>query len=743
MTSAGMATIKGLLARARGRLRRQGAIEGATTASIVASAGALASVFAVRSEAVDPATGLGLVAASVGVIGVGAVLGALRRLDDEQVARRIDRASGLADRLSTAVAFAPELARPARADVDADTRALMQAAVVDAARAAPRANVIAATPYRRPRDLRVALGFVLVSALAAGLGIDLPPRDPRLVGAEPGLGRHQAPITLVGERLCGPKAAPEAACALDGAMVTFGDGTAGSPAIAASISAWTGGAITVEVPAGAPVGPTDIVVWARGKRYGSVPFEVLSARDERNFRPDTVALDEDDQRYMRDLVADLKAVAKRDDVKELEEYAAKVEQLLDQADRGELTKEQLLAEMQKAEQALAEHTEPEQADVDKALAESGEELAKNPLTKELGQALQEQDLAKAKAELERLADKLASEQLTPEQQQQLAKTLEKTAEQFAEKQAKQQQKQDEQQRKLEDEVKRLQKEKDEAKTDEERQAAERRLEKKKQELEQLQKKREEKDQSAQRRSLERLHKDMEKAAQELQKKDPQAQQDPSQEGHQKASRSLKDAAQETGKVDSDKRKQAAQKKVASQMDDLREAMRRAKQRGQRGPKNPFNQGQRGKQQDFEKRAGGGQGSKGAWKPGQGGGQKGQKGQGEAGQGGESGQEPGGQGSEPGGESYGDQHDDNLVGDPTGKSGNTKDESVSGVHGKGPSRRETILAAAQKGFASTAYKQIFADYKDIVEEVMKSEKVPPSYKYYVKKYFTKIKPHSMD
>ena len=32
---------------------------------------------------------------------------------------------------------------------------------------------------------------------------------------------------------------------------------------------------------------------------------------------------------------------------------------------------------------------------------------------------------------------------------------------------------------------------------------------------------------------------------------------------------------------------------------------------------------------------------------------------------------------------------------------------------------------------------------IVEEVMRNEKVPSSYKYYIKKYFTKIKPHSMD
>ncbi|HVV87575.1 MAG TPA: hypothetical protein VHE35_31255, partial [Kofleriaceae bacterium] len=118
---AGLVRIRELVARARRRLRAQGALDGATTASIVASAGALATVFAVRTETIGTGAGLGLLAASAGVIGVGAVLGALRRLDDEQVARRIDRASGLADRLSTAIAFAPELARPLPGSVAAAT----------------------------------------------------------------------------------------------------------------------------------------------------------------------------------------------------------------------------------------------------------------------------------------------------------------------------------------------------------------------------------------------------------------------------------------------------------------------------------------------------------------------------------------------------------------------------------------------------------------------------------------------
>jgi hypothetical protein len=219
---------------------------------------------------------------------------------------------------------------------------------------------------------------------------------------------------------------------------------------------------------------------------------------------------------------------------------------------------------------------------------------------------------------------------------------------------------------------------------------------------------------------------MKDAAEDLQKKSDNEEQD--KQNQRQASQKMKDAAEEAGKVDKDQRKQASQKKVASQMDDLREAMRRAKRRGSKGPKNPF--GKNGKQSDFEKRARGGKGSKGAWKPGQGKGK---------------GQQNGGQGDGDPQETntWGTGHDPNLEGDPTAKSGDTKDEDLQGLHGKGPSRRETILSAAQKGFASKGYQKVYADYKEIVEEVMRSEKVPSSYKYYIKKYFTKIKPHEMD
>ena len=70
---------------------------------------------------------------------------------------------------------------------------------------------------------------------------------------------------------------------------------------------------------------------------------------------------------------------------------------------------------------------------------------------------------------------------------------------------------------VEKEIKRLEKKKQEAKTEEEKLSAERQLQKKKDELQQLKKDEEEKQNSAQRQALKRLTRDMEKAAENLQK----------------------------------------------------------------------------------------------------------------------------------------------------------------------------------------------------------------------------------
>jgi hypothetical protein len=192
--------IQRLVRGARARIRIQWALEGATTATILAATLALVSVFAVRTQSVAPATGIYLLVAAGVLIAIGAIVSAARHLDDELVARRIDRASNLSDRLSTAIAFERTLRTGAPIDPDT-THELMHAAIRDGVRAAPRANIRAATPFTAPRDGRAALGFLAVSALAAGLAIPQPDRTPRVIGVDPEHARPGTEVTIDGENL--------------------------------------------------------------------------------------------------------------------------------------------------------------------------------------------------------------------------------------------------------------------------------------------------------------------------------------------------------------------------------------------------------------------------------------------------------------------------------------------------------------------------------------------------------------
>ena len=789
--------IQRLIGRARLRIRSQWALEGATTATILAAALALVAIFAIRVELVSPSTGVGLLLAAASLIVIGALVRATRPIDDETIARRIDRASGLADRLSTAIAFGRAL-RTTAPDADGETTDLMLAAIRDGVRAVPRANVEAAAPYTLPKDLRAAAGFLAVSALAAGLAIPMPDRSPRLTGVSPAEARPGEIVRLQGANLMTGLAVPVASLHPSAVRNVIGTPDEelltgldhgyvpanGSVYLGAAESSrpvtvldWTRTTITIRIPDDAPIGDTLLTAYVGKRAIGPIAFTVVSLKDVRYQKADAVVLDPDERAYVEAILAQLKQVAQRDKIPELDDFVAKIEKLLKDAEDGKISKEKLLEELAKAENAMNDKAEPDQKQIDKAMQDMGNELAKEQVTKELGEALKQNNLEKAKQEMEKLALKLDKEALENEKQElekkldnkdlseqekqelqkklddlkkeqplsekekeQLQKKLDQVAKQMDKQDKDQKQKQETAQKQLEDQVRKLEKKKEQAKTEKDKLDAERQLQKKKDELKKLQKDQDDKDQSTQREALKRLQRDMEKAAENLDKRDQKTdpnkskdQQDQEQQERDKqASRNLKDAARETGRVDQDQRKQATQKKMSSQMDDLREAMRRAKQKGNKGPQDPF--GKNGKNKDFAQRARGQKGSGQAWKPGQGqGGGQGQK----PGQG-----QPGGQGQQPGGDEWGVGHDDNLTGDPTQKSGNQKDQDLTGQQGsKGTSRRETILAAAQKGFAGVGYKKVYADYERIVEEVMRTEKLPSSYKYYVKRYFAKIHPNT--
>jgi hypothetical protein len=741
--------IQRLIGRTRRRIRTQWALEGATTATVLAAALALASIFAIRIEAVAPATGIALLIAAGVLIVLGAVISAARKLDDERVARRIDRASNLSDRLSTAIAFSRSLGLQRPTDVE--TEDMMVAAIKDGVRSASRADVRAAAPFALPRDLRAALGFLALSALVAGLSLPTVDRGAKIYRAIPDHAPPGSEITIEGANLMHGMARPLASLPLRNTMAAPQLGAANAPTgyvptdasvylgtLAKSrpvqVLDWSPTQIMIKIPNDAPLGDQQLLVFIATDRVGMVDFTVVDPKDARYHKQDSVALDPDEKAYIEAILAELKNVAQRDKVPELEDFAKKIEDLLAKAEKGEISKEQLLDALSKAEDALAKDADPKPEDITKQLGDAGKELAKEQLTKELGDALQKNDLDKAKQELEKLAEKLDNKELSDQQKQELQKKLEQVAKDMQKQDKQQDDKQQQQEQKLEDEIRRLEQKKDQAKNDQQRQEMERRLEDKQRELQKLQKDDEQKQQSDQRRAVKRLEKDMEKAAENLQKpqKDPNKQgDDKDQEQKDKqASQNLKDAARETGRVDKDQRKQATQKKMGSQMDDLREAMRRAKQKGNKGPNDPFNKN--GKNQDFISRARGGKGQGGQWKPGQQG-----QGQGQ-GQGQNGGQ---GQGSGQGGNTWGTGHDDNLTAGETTKSGNDKDQELQGQSGdKGGSTRETILAAAQKGFAGVGYKKVYADYQRIVEEVMRTEKLPSSYKYYVKRYFANIHPN---
>src|SRR5262249_28824150 len=167
----------------------------------------------------------------------------------------------------------------------------------------------------------------------------------------------------------------------------------------------------------------------------------------------------------------------------------------------------------------------------------------------------------------------------------------------------------------------------------------------------------------------------------------------------------------------------------SQLRDLKDAISRAKPR--RGGDQQRSVAERMRQQriqEWEQRAGGMRGNPQAWR------QTGRNGQ--SGQNGQHGEEPS--------ERWGTEHDPNLMDDPT-RLAQSKftDDQLNGKQGPGLSRRETILTSAQKGFAQTSYRKVYTEYRKVIEEVMNQEKVPQGYKYYVKRYFQRIKPHSMD
>ncbi len=647
--------IHGLIARTRGRMRRQAALEWGTTAFILALAGSLVVLWFWRMEYLSDAAGIDCVAGLGGAVVIAAVVGASRRFPTHMVAARLDRASGLSDRLGTAVEFAERLGKgDALKTEHAETVALMEAAVTDAVRAVERANPKLAAPYKAPRDWRGAALFAGLTAAVATLAF-----HPDHTGGQG--------IAVTGKGIDG-------------------------------------------------IGQADL---------------------------DKNMMDPDDAKYVREqYVDDLKKMAEQTGDPYLKKLAEQLEDLLDKAEKGEISKEELLAKMDELEKNYMDGSDQDEQKMLDDLKDTGKQLQQEPLTKRLGDALEAGDMNAAQKEMDRLAEQLQNKELTPQQEKKVQEALDKAEKKHDEAAKKEQDKKDaeiqKQIEKKKDEKKRLEKQ---AQQDPKNEDTKKRLDKNKRELEKLERDKQNQKQEQEKHALQRLHRDMKNAAENMKKEQqPNQNKQDREQARKDAAQNMKEGAQDSQKTGEEIQKIKNQKSAQSQLGDLKDAIRRAKQKNGNGTQQGQGQAHARLQKikEWEDRAGGGQGNRGAWKPGQGQGQG--QGQGKDGQG--QGQKGPGHGGGKGGDGYGDEHDANLMGDPTKLSGHKNDEKLHGLQGRGPSMRETILTSAKKGFATESYKSVYAQYQKIVEEVMNQEKVPQGYKYYVNRYFNRIKPHNI-
>ena len=434
----------------------------------------------------------------------------------------------------------------------------------------------------------------------------------------------------------------------------------------------------------------------------------------------------------------LEAAAKQAGDADGQKLAEELNQLLTQIDAEELTRKQAFDKLAELENKYLKADDGELEALEQKLRKAGLEMSKSKLLEETGKSLKEDDVEKARKELEKLA--AAAEKVDAkfdkQQREEAAKAMEEAARKLE--QDKQDKARADEEKRLREEERQLRKQLAEKPNDQELQ---RRLERNQRELQRLE--REKQERAEQQRQLQRLQRELEKAAEQLrQKMSPEA---------------LKQLAQQMRQMENQISKLSSQSRAQMQIAEIKEVLRRAgrsssgqgqkqgmaQKDGKGNPQRGNGKGQKGEQlREFDQRAGGkdpsvmllgGDGKQSDTRlllplP--------------MGPNGNQGEHLAGNGKDPGhdpGDGIGDQHDPNLMGDATKLGGQRHETRVQGKDGAGPSRSQTILGSAEKGFASTSYKRVYGDYTAVVEEVMSKEKVPPGYRFYVKRYFQMIKP----
>lgn len=675
-----VARVHGVVGRLKWRVRTQAALKlGLITGAIGLTLFAVA-IALTKFRLVDPSTPLYAGIGALALTAIGLTVGLARRLDDIRLAASLDAAASLHSRLGTALAFA-RLEHPTE---------MQRLAMEDALTVLDQAEPKRAAPW-------VFAPFVAgLVALAVALALNVP-------------------------------------------------------------ALWL---LDPKVPAGSVGMLSRVTVPAAFKRQ-------------------VVVLAPEDKQTLEVLGEDLEEPQAAASDPKVKEALADLNELIRALQEGRITAEDAHARLAELEKALDEWEaqDKEQRKAEDKIAEAAKGIKKTePTLAEALSELQKRELEEAARRLEELQKKLDRGELDKKTQEKLAKDLAELAKGLETERQK--------------EKDRLQKEKDRLK-EKERKEKDRFAQKDKDRLKDLERQLESFDQdqppaSEAQRQLERLSDDLDEAAQDLMRRLsekmgpldlPQQEEGPEdiarrereqngqqgqegqdgeqgqegQEGQPKSGdgdeltdEELEQAAKALKRMAKRAGGRQQMRSAGGRMVDLKEMLRRAAKQGQGDDsQEAFEKSAQGQGQGKDGQSGkDGQGQAGGQKPGgKGGDMMLLGGSGQAGQGGAKipGKGQGGQANDGLGEGIGEGHDRNLVGEKTGMDVKTVEDFVEGKASDGPSQTKVIMAAAGRGFASRAYRDVHQDYAGVVEDNLEKEQIPAGKRTYVRRYFDLIRP----
>ncbi len=777
------------LSRVRRRLRLQRALQHGVYGLLIGAGLALCATLSYRLGALSQPQLLRLSLAGLGLFFVGVLVGALRRIEPLAVAARIDQSHALYDRLSSALQFAGVGSTPPPSPLGPEA-ALRELAIADAEQAARGVEAHRAAPFVRPQRL----GWIpILGLLTLGvLWIRLPQPSVSPPAAPPPPPAAEARFSVEPE-LIAPEKDELARLLADAEQRGDEEAAAILRELQKLLQQVERGELTRK-EAFDKLSELEQRLM-RGKD-GSLEELKEKLRKAGNELSEAKLTRELGQALAKEDLAKAQAELK----KLASEALSRAQSEKEKSDRQAMAKaferaaqglRQSAAEKSKAAQE-AEAKDKAQAEerarrMNELQAEERrlkQKLEKNPQDQEAQRRLQE-----VQRELEQLREQAKREQELKQQEQ---------AEKNQKDQWQGKTREEERTRRtqeLEEEERRLKKKLQDNPQDEE---SERRLKKVQRELEQLEREKQEREQA--RRELEQLERDMQKAAEEMQKQldrmSPEQRKalEKMMEDMQRLQEQLRrmgggqgqSGQKQPGQGQQGQGQNGGRGPVTIALGSIKQVLRRVGRssqgqggqgqqgqqgqgQGQQGQGQSQGQGMSGSMKDFMNRAKGqgqgqgqGQGKDGESDvliEGEGQGKDGQsmillgqgndpvlipglgmgpgQGQKNGGQGQNPG--PGSSGNQPGGERPGTQHDPNLTGDVTQIDSKRRLTRVYGKEGAGPTRSETILGAAEKGFASQPYRKVYGDYTAVSERAMTQQRVPPGYRFYVKRYFQMIKP----